>query len=84
MKRLWKKLSESISLGLVLIAVLLGAVVIIPAMPFILLYAHFSNKQFQERYQQFLERMNGTCFFCYNNRKSSVEFARDIIVRWSS
>jgi hypothetical protein len=80
MKQLWKKASEGATLLIILAVVLLCAIIIIPAIPFVLVYAHLSDKQFQKRYHHFLARMDGACFFCYNSRKSSVEYARDVIV----
>jgi hypothetical protein len=79
MKNLWSEIMDK--------AVLVGGVVfiigfillIIPCIPFILIYAYFSNRAFEKKYKLYLERMNEACFFCYNSRKSSVEFARDII-----
>ena len=80
MKISGEKVWDSITGVIILAVVLLCAVIAIPFIPFIILSAHFSDKQFQKRYHQFLERMNGACFFCYNSRKSSIEFARDVIV----
>ena len=80
MKTSGAKVWESITGVIILAAMLVCAVVAIPFIPLIILYAHFSDKQFQKRYHQFLERMNGACFFCYNSRKSSVDFARNVIV----
>ncbi len=80
MKELLRKASEKAILVIIVPAVLLVAVVLLPLVPFLLLYAYFSDKRFQKHYQQFLARMNGACFFCYNSRKSSVEFARDVVV----
>lgn len=80
MKRIGEKVLDRISEGLILAVFLLCAVIAIPFIPFIVLHAHLSEKQFLKRYHAFLAQMNGACFFCYNNRKSSVEFARDVIV----
>ncbi|HEX8326193.1 MAG TPA: hypothetical protein VF629_01545 [Hymenobacter sp.] len=80
MERLISKIKDTILLGFGVIAIGLFILVILPTIPFFLIYSHFSNKQFEKNYKLFLERMNGTCFFCYNSRKSSVEFAREVIV----
>ncbi|MFD2717630.1 hypothetical protein ACFST9_02815 [Hymenobacter monticola] len=80
MKQLREQISEAIILLVVIGMVFLGIVLLIPIIPFFMLHAHFSDKQFEKDYSQFLERMAGACFFCYNSRKSSVEFARDVIV----
>lgn len=48
--------------------------------PFFLIYAYFSDRKFEKDNKLFLERMNGTCFFCYNSRKSSVAFVREVIL----
>ncbi|GAB3726846.1 hypothetical protein GCM10027594_08660 [Hymenobacter agri] len=79
MKRLWRKISEGALLLVIIPVILLCIVLLIPIIPFFLLYAYISDKQFEKSYKQFLARMNGACFFCYNSRKSSVEFARDVI-----
>ena len=80
MKQLWLKVSDALVLIMCLAFVFLFIIALIPAIPFILVYAYFSDKQSEKEYNRFLERMNGACFFCYNSRKSSVEFARDVIV----
>ena len=80
MKHLWSEIKDK--------AVLIGGIafiisfilLIIPCIPFILIYAHFSDKAFEKEYKLYLERMNGTCFFCYNSRRSSIDFAKNIIV----
>jgi uncharacterized membrane protein YbaN (DUF454 family) len=80
MKNLWSEIKDK--------AVLVGGVVfiisfillLIPCIPFILVNAYFSDKAFEKEYRLYLNRMNEACFFCYNSRKSSVEFARDIII----
>ncbi|MDO7852550.1 hypothetical protein [Hymenobacter convexus] len=80
MRQLWRKLSDNAALLVIVPVVLLFAIVIIPFIPFLLLHSYFNDKQFEKEYTSFLARMNGACFFCYNSRKSSVEFARDVIV----
>ena len=80
MKNLWSELKDKAVLvgG---IAFIIGFILlIIPCIPFILIYAHFSDKAFEKEYKLYLERMNGACFFCYNSRKSSVEFAKNVVV----
>jgi len=80
MKKLWSEIKDKAAL-VTGIAFILGFILlIIPCIPFILIYSYFSDRFFEKEYKLYLERMNGTCFFCYNSRKSSVEFARDIIV----
>ena len=66
------------ALGLVAIPIVIFFVVL--SLPFFFIYSYFSDKQFEKNYKSFLERMNGACFFCYNSRKSSVEFVREVIV----
>jgi hypothetical protein len=80
MKQFRRRISEKVLLLIIAPVALLGIVLLIPVVPFLLLYAYISDKQFEKGYKQFLARMNGACFFCYNSRKSSVEFARNVIV----
>ncbi|WP_157530685.1 hypothetical protein [Hymenobacter norwichensis] len=60
-------------------AILVAAIICLPLLPFILIWSHFSNKRFQKEYNLYLQQMNGVCFFFYNNRKSSVAFAREML-----
>ncbi|WP_035567549.1 hypothetical protein [Hymenobacter sp. IS2118] len=80
MERLIQKIKDTILIGIGIVAIGLFILIILPTVPFFLIYGHFSDKKFQENYKLFLERMNGARFFCYNSRKSSVEFAREVIV----
>ncbi|MCC3157935.1 hypothetical protein LJ737_11855 [Hymenobacter sp. 15J16-1T3B] len=63
-------------------ALVLGSFLLLalPFIPFLLAYNYLEERQFQRRYQRFLLAANGTEFFCYNNRKSSVAFAQEQIV----
>jgi hypothetical protein len=70
MKQFRRRISEKVLLLIIAPVALLGIVLLIPVVPFLLLYAYISDKQFEK----------GACFFCYNSRKSSVEFARNVIV----
>jgi hypothetical protein len=79
MKNLWSEIKDKAILVGGMAYIIGSILLIIPCIPFILIYAHFSDKAFEKAYKRYLERMNGACFFCYNSRKSSVEFARDII-----
>ena len=80
MKRLQTKLSETALVLVIVPVALLGITLLIPVIPFFLIYAYFSDKKFEKDTSRFLKRMNGACFFCYNSRKSSFAFARDVIV----
>lgn len=64
----------------ILAAIILATLVFLPFLPFILISSHFSDKRFKKAYNLYLQQMNGVCFFFYNNRKSSVAFAREVIV----
>jgi len=79
MKTLWSEIKDKATLAGGLTIILGFILLLIPCIPFILIHAYFSDKIFEREYKLYLERMNGACFFCYNSRKSSVEFARDII-----
>ena len=80
MEQLWRKVLDAALLGVGLVIAFLCIVIVIPFIPFILAHSHFSNKQFQKGYNLFLERMNGGCFFFYNSRRSSIAFAREVVV----
>lgn len=79
MVKLWSEIKDKVALAIGIAFVIGFLILIILCIPFILIYSHFSNKHFEREYKLYLERMNGACFFCYNSRKSSVEFARDVI-----
>ncbi|WP_140464344.1 hypothetical protein [Hymenobacter nivis] len=80
MEKLIHKINNTLAQALGVAFISLFIIIILPVIPFLLIHSHFSNKQFKKDYKLFLERMNGTCFFCYNSRKSSIEFAREVIV----
>ena len=80
MGNLWSEIKDKAVLVGGLAFILVFIILIIPCIPFILIHAYFSDRSFEKEYKLYLERMNGACFFCYNSRKSSVEFARDIII----
>jgi hypothetical protein len=80
MRNLGQTISDGLAVVLGLTALAVLAIVALPFIPFVLLYTHFSDKNFQREYTEYLRRMNGACFFCYNSRKSSVAFARDVVV----
>ncbi|WP_324676737.1 hypothetical protein [Hymenobacter sp. GOD-10R] len=80
MKDLKQRITDKAVISLWLVACVAIIILAIPFIPLILIYAYVSDKQFDKDYRHYLQRMNGTCFFCYNNRKSSVAFARDVIV----
>ncbi|WP_125917191.1 hypothetical protein [Hymenobacter coccineus] len=80
MEKLVQKINDTLALVLMAVAISLLILIILPTVPFFLIYFYFSDKQFEKKNKLFLERMNGARFFCYNSRKSSVEFAREVIV----
>jgi hypothetical protein len=67
-----------LGIGLLLLAliVVVGGL----AVGALMIYAHFAEKKFQKEYKEFLSRVNGSRFFFYNSRRSSVEFAKDTVV----
>ena len=51
--------------------------IIIMLLPFIIIIGIFSSvndKIFDKAYKEYLKSINGTQFFCYNNRKNSQKF----------
>jgi hypothetical protein len=80
MKNLWSEIEDKAALVGGLAFILACILLIIPCIPFILIYSYFSDKIFEKEYRVYLERMNGACFFCYNSRKSSFEFAKNVVV----
>lgn len=79
MRNLWLEIKDKVTLTGGMTFVFGFILLIIPCIPFILIHSYFSDKAFEKEYKLYLERMNGACFFCYNSRKSSVEFAKNII-----
>ncbi|WP_426059621.1 hypothetical protein [Hymenobacter sp. B1770] len=67
-------------LGITLVLVATFIAVMLVFLLSLLVISQFSDKKFHKEYKLYLERMNGARFFCYNNRKSSIAFAQDIIV----
>jgi hypothetical protein len=52
---------------------ILFAPLLILFLPFII-YGYFDNLAFNKKYNDYLQKINGTNFFCYNNRKNSKDF----------
>ena len=44
------------------------------------IYSYYDNLSFEKEYCEYLQTINGTKFFCYNNRKTSQEFIESKIV----
>jgi hypothetical protein len=80
LKNLKQKVADNYELMWLLPLFLVAAILMIPALPFILIYAHLSDKRFQKNYTDYLNRMNGACFFYYNNKKSSIEYIREFLL----
>lgn len=80
MEQLAEKIKQWIGVAIIAAFFIVFALLILPIIPFFLIYSYFSDKQFHTRYNLFLEQMNGALFFCYNSRKSSVDFARESII----
>ena len=60
---------------------LVGGVIIIPLVilspiiiPWVIVSAYFKGKSVEKKYLQFLTEQEGSAFFCYNNRKNSLEY----------
>ena len=72
-----------IGLLLIVAAVAIGLVLLL-CLLLILFYLdkQFKKEQeeFQKEYKEFLSRVNGSKFFFYNSRRSSVEFVKDTVV----
>jgi hypothetical protein len=80
MTTLVTKLKHSfIVLGVVIIGIAL-LIVFIPFIPVVLVYASFEDKIFIKGYNEYLEKINGTKYFCYNNRKNSINFIEENIL----
>jgi hypothetical protein len=52
---------------------ILGTTLIILLFPF-LIWSYFDSLTFNRTYQKYLQTINGTNFFCYNNRTNSKDF----------
>ena len=58
----------------VVIAIIIPLVILSPIIiPWVILSAYFKSKSVEKKYLQFLTEQEGSAFFCYNNRKNSVE-----------
>jgi hypothetical protein len=84
---LFNKLSNGLATAIKALGILAISIILLPFVTLFfilispsLISSFIENKRFKEEYKLYLQKANGTCFFCYNNRKSSVAFARDIIV----
>ncbi|MDQ2772890.1 MAG: hypothetical protein M3Y54_20595 [Bacteroidota bacterium] len=68
---------------LIVVAVAIGLVLLL-CIPLLLNYlgkqAEKEQEKFQKEYEDFLSRVNGSRFFFYNSRRSSVEFAKDTVL----
>lgn len=76
MKKIAEKLKSSAG-------VLLSVVVIVILFPILILSAPFNwieERKFKKDYQEFLIRMDGKNFFCYNSRSKSLEFIRQNVI----
>jgi hypothetical protein len=80
MRELWPKVLDALALLLGVTIIGLVIIALILFMPFVLIYAHFSDKYFKKKYALYLKEMDGARFFCYNNRRSSIAFAEENIV----
>lgn len=75
-----KKLTQlgAFAIGAVVLA---GALLLaLPFIPLLLAYNYIDEQRFKQKYRRFLREANGAAFFCYNNRRSSVAFAREVVV----
>jgi hypothetical protein len=70
---------STVSFVLAVIA-LAALVLLIPLMPFILIYLYFDQQKDQKEYNFYLQQINGAKFFCYNNRRNSVMFGKEVVV----
>jgi hypothetical protein len=51
-----------------------------PIILIVWIYFYFSNKKFNQEYSDYLKSIEGTNFFCYNNRKNSQGFIEKNII----
>lgn len=73
-------------LGEIFGLILLGLIALIIAIPFIIFhilsypFRRLEEKKFKRDYTNFLHRIDGKNFFCYNNRKNVQELIETIII----
>lgn len=85
MVAVYNKLKEWTLGGLVAISSLLLFIVLLPATLFTLLSGYVSNRSFSKCYKAYLTTLEGTKFFCYNNRSDSMVFIeREVLPRLDS
>ncbi len=68
---------------LIVAVFIIGIPLLIVFSPIILIiwvYSYFSNKKFNQEYTDYLKSIEGTIFFCYNNRKNSQGFIEKNII----
>ncbi len=72
------KIGAAITIGA---PVVLGLAVVLS--PVLLVWAirdYFDSKEAKKKFEEDLLRLEGTCYFCYNNRKNSVAFTKEVII----
>ncbi|MGI4874837.1 MAG: hypothetical protein ACRYFX_27090 [Janthinobacterium lividum] len=72
------KIGAAITIGAPIVVGL--AVVLSPVLVMLVIKNHFDDKEAQKKFDEDLLRLEGTCFFCYNNRKNSVAFVKEEII----
>jgi hypothetical protein len=60
---------------------ILGLLTVIIIFALLILFSNSAlDNKFNKEYKLYLAKMNGTCFFFYNNRKSSLAFVRESVL----
>jgi hypothetical protein len=80
LKNLQQKVADNYELIWLLPLFFVGIILAIPFLPFVFIYAHFSDKKFKKDYAEYLKKKDGACFFYYNNRKSSINYIREFLL----
>ena len=80
METLINRIKQFLILSSVMIVGISFLIVLMPFILLFLVYAYFKNKLFLKDYKNYLQTINGTKFFCYNNRKTGINFIEENII----
>ena len=76
-KKKLEKFKNIIGISLVIVFVIPLIIIFSPFIIIIGIYNSLNDKVFEKAYKEYLNSINGTFFFCYNNRKNSQKFIEE-------
>lgn len=75
-----KKIKEIFSSIPILLFAIPFVIILLPFVTVFSVFNFFINKVFKIKYKKYLKTIDGTYFFCYNNRKNSQKFIEENII----